>query len=311
MRVTGFDHPIIDAHHHYWDLTQNPHPWLRDLPMIPFRYGDYGPLRGRDFLPADYAALAAGLPILATVTMEGEWDPADPWGEARWISDLAAREGRPAAHVAQAWLDRPDLPAVLEALARLPLVRGVRHKPRSAAAPHLVERGAIGGMGDPRFRAGYAALAAHGLHFELQTPWWHLDEALDLIAAQPEVTLILNHTGLPADRSVAGLAGWRAAMRRLAEAPQVLVKLSGLGLPGRPWTLADHQPVIRETIEIFGPGRCIFASNFPVDGLCVGFAELWESFRQAVVDLPRSERIALFHDNAVRAYRLALPLVAG
>jgi len=211
--VTAFDHPIIDAHHHYWDLARNPHPWLRDLPMVPFRYGDYSALRGRDFLPADYAALAAGLPIIATVTMEGEWDPADPLGEARWISALAGHTGCPAAHIAQAWLDRPDLPQVLEGLARLPLVRGVRHKPRSAVAPHLVERGAAGGMGDPRFRAGYAALADHGLHFELQTPWWHLDEALDLMSTRPEVTLILNHTGLPADRSRAGLAGWRGRRR--------------------------------------------------------------------------------------------------
>jgi predicted TIM-barrel fold metal-dependent hydrolase len=302
-----FDHPIIDAHHHYWDLARNPHPWLRDLPMIPFRYGDYGALRGRDFLPADYDALAAGLPIVATVTMEGEWDPADPLGEARWISDLAAREGRPAAHVAQAWLDRDDLPEVLAALAAMPLVKGIRHKPRSAAAPHLVERGAPGSMGDQRFRAGYAALARHGLHFELQTPWWHLDEALDLIAAHPEVPLVLNHTGLPSDRSAEGLAGWRAAMCRLATAPQVVVKISGLGLPGRPWTVADNAPVIRDTIEFFGPARCMFASNFPVDGLCVDFATLWQGFAAAVADLPRAERVALFHDNAVRTYRLGTP----
>jgi len=309
--VAGFDHPIIDAHHHYWDLARNPHPWLRDLPMIPFRYGDYSALRGRDFLPADYDALATGLPIRATVTMEGEWDPADPLGEARWIAGLARREGRPAAHVAQAWLDRADLPDVLAVLGDLPLVKGVRHKPRAAARPELLERGAAGGMGDPRFRAGYGALAAHGLDFELQTPWWHLDEALDLIAAHPAVTLILNHTGLPADRSAAGLAGWRAAMRRLARAPQVLVKISGLGLPGRPWTVADNAPIIRETIEIFGADRCIFASNFPVDGLCVSFSALWQGFAAAVADLPRAARIGLFHDNAVRAYRLALPLAAG
>ena len=235
-----FDLPIIDAHHHFWDLGRNPHPWLRDLPMIPFRYGDYSALRGRDFLPAEYDAAAAGLPIVASVTMEGEWDPADPLGEARWITELAARTGRPAAHVAQAWLDRADLGPVLEGLARLPLVKGVRHKPRAAASPTKVVRGAPGSMGDPRWRAGYAQLAAHGLHFELQTPWWHLDEALDLVAAYPDTPLVLNHTGLPADRSPAGLAGWRAAMQRLATATQVSVKISGLGLCGQPWR-ADGQ----------------------------------------------------------------------
>jgi predicted TIM-barrel fold metal-dependent hydrolase len=299
-----FDLPIIDAHHHFWDLGRNPHPWLRDLPMIPFRYGDYSALRGRDFLPAEYDAAAAGLPIVASVTMEGEWDPADPLGEARWITALAARTGRPVAHVAQAWLDRADLGPVLEGLARLPLVKGVRHKPRAAANPAEVVRGAPGSMGDPRWRAGYAQLAAHGLHFELQTPWWHLDEALDLVAAYPDTPLVLNHTGLPADRSPAGLAGWRAAMQRLATATQVSVKISGLGLRGQPWRAGDNAGIIRDTIGIFGWDRCLFASNFPVDGLCGDMATIFAGFATAVAHLPWEQRAALFHDNAVRLYRL-------
>ncbi|HEY0420265.1 MAG TPA: amidohydrolase family protein [Acetobacteraceae bacterium] len=299
-----FDLPIIDAHHHFWDLGRNPHPWLRDLPMIPFRYGDYSALRGRDFLPAEYDAAAAGLPIVASVTMEGEWDPADPLGEARWIMELATRTGRPAAHVAQAWLDRADLGPVLEGLARLPLVRGVRHKPRAAASPAEVVRGAPGSMSDPRWRAGYAQLATHGLHFELQTPWWHLEEALDLVAAYPDTPLVLNHTGLPADRSPAGLASWRAAMQRLAAAPQVSVKISGLGLRGQPWQVADNAGIISDTIEIFGCDRCLFASNFPVDGLCGDMATIFAGFATAVAHLPWTQRAALFHDNALRVYRL-------
>jgi predicted TIM-barrel fold metal-dependent hydrolase len=303
--TAAFDVPIIDAHHHFWDLARNPHPWLRDLPMIPFRYGDYGALRGRDFLPPDYDAAAAGLPVVASVTMEGEWDPRDPLGEARWVAALAARTGgRPAAHVAQAWLDRDDLEEVLAWLAAIPLVRGVRHKPRAAASPRAVERGVPGSMGDKRWRAGYARLGRQGLHFELQTPWWHLDEALDLISAHPEVPLVLNHTGLPSDRSAEGLAGWRGAMRRLAEAPQASVKISGLGLRGRPWRLEDNIGIIQDTIALFGVGRCLFASNFPVDGLCGGFRAIFEGFAAAVADLAWGERAALFHDNAVRLYRL-------
>jgi predicted TIM-barrel fold metal-dependent hydrolase len=303
--------PIIDAHHHFWDLARNPHPWLQREPPIPFRYGDYGALRGRNFLPPEYDAVAEGHRVVATVTMEGEWDPADTLGEARWMTRLAAETGRPAAHVAQAWLDRGDIADVLAAYAAMPLVRGVRHKPRTAARPDMVERGARGGMGDPLWRAGYALLAQAGLHFELQAPWWHIDEALDLIAAHPEVKLVLNHTGLPADRSEEGLAGWRAAVRRLATAPQASVKISGLGLKGQRWRLADNRAIIRDTIEIFGVARCMFASNFPVDGLCGSFDTIYSGFKAATADLPRRDRLALFHDNAIRIYRLALPLAAG
>ncbi|HWL80309.1 MAG TPA: amidohydrolase family protein [Roseomonas sp.] len=306
------DLPIIDAHHHFWDLTHNDHPWLQpDHPLIPFRYGDYSALRGKDFLPEDYDALTGHHRVVATVTMEGEWNPADPTGESRWIAQLHARTGRPAGHVAQAWLDREDVEVVLATQAAIPLVKGVRHKPRTAAAPDLVERGAPGSMSDPRWRAGYARLAPHGLHFELQAPWWHLDEALDLIGAHPETPLVLNHTGLPSDRSAEGLAGWRAAMRRLAQAPQASVKISGLGLRGRPWSLEDNRAIIRETIEIFGVPRCMFASNFPVDGLCGSFVTIFDGFREAVADLPWADQLALFHDNAIRSYRLPLPLAAG
>jgi len=309
MRDDGL--PIIDAHHHFWDLARNPHPWLRDDPPIPFRYGDYTALRGRNFLPDDYDAVACGHRIVATVTMEGEWEPADTLGEARWMTGLAARSGRPAAHVAQAWLDRADIEAVLAAYADMPLVRGVRHKPRAAPGPDRVERGAKGSMGDPAFRRGYALLAQAGLHFELQAPWWHLDEALDLIDAHPEVPLILNHAGLPADRSAVGLAGWRAAMQRLAAAPQVAVKISGLGLAGQPWRLEDNAGIIRETITLFGAGRCLFASNFPVDRLCASFDAIYRGFKAATADLPLADRLALFHDNAIRLYRLGLPLAAA
>jgi predicted TIM-barrel fold metal-dependent hydrolase len=242
--------------------------------------------------------------------MEGEWDSADPLGEARWMAALAARTGRPAAHVGQAWLDRADVEEVLAGSAAIPLVRGIRHKPRAAPRPDLVDRGAKGSMGDPAFRAGYGLLKRYGLHFELQTPWWHLDEAIDLIAAHPEVPLVLNHAGLPSDRSRAGLAGWRAAMTRLATAPQVTVKISGLGLAGRPWLLADNEPIIRDTIATFGPARAMFASNFPVDGLCGSFDTIFRGFKAATADLSRADRQALFHDTAKRVYRLTIPRLA-
>jgi predicted TIM-barrel fold metal-dependent hydrolase len=101
-------------------------------------------------------------------------------------------------------------------------------------------------------------------------------------------------------------------MRRLAAAPQVSVKISGLGLPGRPWRIEDNLGIVRDTIALFGVGRCLFGSNFPVDGLCGSFRAIYGGFAEAVADLTRAERAALFHDNAVRLYRLDLaPAAAG
>jgi predicted TIM-barrel fold metal-dependent hydrolase len=191
------------------------------------------------------------------------------------------------------------------------MVRGVRHKPRAAATPREVTPKAPGSMGDPAWRRGFALLEAHGLSFDLQTPYWHLYEAAELAAAFPRTAMIVNHTGLPADRSAAGLEAWRHAMRALASCPNVAVKISGLGQRDRPWTLEANRPIIRDAIEIFGVDRAMFASNFPVDRLVGSFDAIFSGFREAVTDLPVADRRKLFHENAVRIYRLPAPGTAS
>jgi predicted TIM-barrel fold metal-dependent hydrolase len=299
--------PIVDAHQHFWDPRVHYHPWLCDEPPPPFRYGDTRPLR-RPYLPQDYRRDAAGHRVVGTVYVEAEWDPRDPLGETRWVEGLAAAHGLPSAIVAQAWLHREDAAEVLAGQAARPLVRGVRHKPAAAPGPGPrggeAPRGAPGSMDDPRWRDGYALLARHGLSFDLQTPWWHLEAAAALARDFPATPIVLNHTGLPADRSAEGLAGWRRALATLAAQPHVALKISGLGLPGRPWSVADNAPVVREALAIFGVERCLFASNFPVDGLVATFDTIYRGFRAIVAHLPAAQQRALFHDNAVRVYGL-------
>lgn len=295
--------PIIDAHQHFWDLEANYLPWLCDEPPVPFRYGDYRPIR-RNYLPAHYLADAAAHDIVKTVYVEAEWDPDDPLGETRWVSALADAEGLPTAIVAQAWLDRDDVDHVLAAQVAFPRVRGVRHKPKAAGSPSDARRGAPRSMDDPVWRRGFSLLQPLGLSFDLQTPWWHLDAALDLARDFPATQIILNHTGLPANRSAEGLEGWRKAMASLAGAPNVAVKISGLGQPGKAWTAEANRPIVRDTIRMFGVDRCLFASNFPVDCLCVDFDTIMGGFSEITRDLPEADRVKLFHDNAARLYRL-------
>lgn len=297
------DLAIVDAHQHFWDPTVNYIPWLCDEPPIAFRYGDYRALR-RPYLPPAYRRDAGRHRVVKTVYIETEWDPRDPIGETRWIETIARAHGLPNAVIAQAWLDRDDVSAVLGAQAASSLVRGIRHKPKSAPRASDARRGAPGSMDDQRWRDGYALLTPNGLHFELQTPWWHLDAAADLARDFPATPMVLNHTGLPSDRSVDALNGWRAAMARLAREPNVTVKISGIGLPGQPWTVASNGPIIRDAIAIFGTERCMFASNFPVDGLAGSFDDIFTGFKQTTSALPAASRRQLFHDNAVRIYRL-------
>ena len=295
---------IIDAHQHFWDIEANYLPWLRDEPPIPFRYGDYSAIR-RNYLPPEYRRDAGRFEVIGSVFIETEWDPADPLGETRWVADLKAREGLPSVMVAQAWLDRADAEPVLEAHGANPLVRGIRHKPKAASGPDQVEPGAPGSMGDPTWRQGFAMLAPNGLSFDLQTPWWHLAEARRLADDFGSTGIVLNHPGLPADRRAAGLEGWREALRILAGAPNVSIKISGIGIAGRPWTVADNQRVVLDAIDTFGPGRVMFASNFPVDSLVASFETIFSGFDAITAEFSELERAGMFHDNARRIYRIA------
>ena len=294
------DFPIVDAHQHFWNIEKNYHPWLRDEPPISFRYGDYSAIRKR-YLPDDYFTNVAPHNVVKTVYVEAEWNPSDPIGETRYIADLRREKNFPNVMVAQAWLDRDDCTSVLDQQASFDFVRSVRHKPRANSSP---KDAAPGGMNDAKWRAGFARLAPLGLHFDLQTPWWHLADAARLACDFPETTIILNHTGLPSDRSAEALGNWQHAIKTLASCPNAMIKISGLGQRNQPWTIEANRVIVLAAIEAFGIARSMFASNFPVDSLCASFDTIFKGFRTIVSDFSASEQRALFHDNAIRIYKM-------
>jgi predicted TIM-barrel fold metal-dependent hydrolase len=300
---TSDDFPIVDPHHHFWDLGRNYYPWLCDPKPIPFRYGDSTPLK-RNYMPPDYQRDAGGLNIVKTVHAEALWEASDPAGETRWLEQVAQEFDYPHACIGAAHFARDDIARVLAAHAKSKLTRGVRNFPTAASKHTDAKRGEPGSMDDPKWRRGYALLEQHGFSFDLQTPWWHLDAAAELARDFPNTPIIIVHAGLPVDRSEQGLAAWRAALEAAAAHPNVAIKISGLGRPGLPWTLIANGPVIRDAINIFGPERAMFASNYPVDSLTGSFQMIYGGFRAAVSNRPPEERRMMFHDNAVRIYRL-------
>jgi predicted TIM-barrel fold metal-dependent hydrolase len=295
--------PIIDVHQHFWRLDQNYYPWLCDPKPVHFRYGDYSSIK-KNYMPTEYRRDIGQNRVVKTVHEEAWWNPADPVGETRWVTKVAEEFGLPSALVGNAPLDRADIADVLAGHAQSPLTRGIRNFPKPAASAREAKRGVAGSMDDPKWRRGYALLEKHGFSADIQTPWWHMDALAEIAADFPNTQIIIVHTGLPNDRSAEGLAGWRRALERAAAHPNVAIKLSGLGEPGLPWTLATNGPIIRDAVKIFGAERGMFASNFPVDGIVGSFATIYDGFRAAVADLPLADQQQLFHDNAARIYRL-------
>ena len=148
----------------------------------------------------------------------------------------------------------------------------------------------------------YSLLKKYKLHFDLQTPWWHLNDATQLAKDFPDTIIILNHTGLPSDRSFDGLNQWRMNLEEFSEQPNTAIKISGICVPGKKWTVKLNKEIILDVINIFGYERCMFASNFPVDSLCATFDEIYDGFKTITAGLPKNEIQCLFHDNAIKYY---------
>lgn len=293
---------IVDAHHHLWDLSTGRYDWLTGPPK-PFLLGDYTALR-RDYLPADYRLDAHGLKVVATVHVEAECDRAKALDETRWLHRLHAETGMPNAVVAHTWFHLPGVEERLAAHTQHPLVRGIRSKPVTAPKPSRTRLEGSGTMQDPDWRRGLKLLEKFDLSWDLRVPFWHLEEAAEVVREIPGIRVVLNHTGLPWDRSEDGLALWRAGMRALAACPNVCCKVSELGLEHAAWTVESNRRVVREAIDIFGLERCMFASNFPVASLRVGYRQQIAGLLRMLDDLTRPELDRLFRETAWRFYRL-------
>jgi predicted TIM-barrel fold metal-dependent hydrolase len=297
--------PVVDAHHHLWDLSQGRYPWLQEeYDPRSFFLGEYAAFC-KNFLPDDYRAVSRGVNVVATVHVEAERDRAEQVAETAWLHEIHARYGLPNAVVAHVWFDRPETEERLLEHLRYPLVRGIRSKPVTSRGPAESVRGQRGTMQDEAWLRGFSLLGKHGLSWDLRVPAWHLPEAAEVAAMFPHVSIVLNHHGFAWDRSEEGLARWRGWMETLARQPNVHVKLSEFGVRDRAWDWPENTRIIRDTLAIFGWERCMFASNFPVSGLRIDYPGLVNGVARALDDLTPERQRAVMCDNAIKFYRIA------
>ena len=297
------DLEIVDAHHHFWDLDALYYPWLTDQRIQSFPFGNYDILR-QTYMPEDYWQDAEGHNVVKTVHIEADRHVGDPLDETNWLTDLHAKEGVPNAIVAYAPLTHDDTEETLARQAANSLVKGIRTKPQVTASPDESIAGQPATMQDQKWLDDLALFERYGLSWDMRVPYWHLEEAAEVAKALPDVQMILNHAGLPWDRSDKGLDIWRRGMEAVAARDNVTSKMSFLLLPEGPWDYDQNALVVRETIGFFGVDRCMFASNYPVDRLRASFDTIYSSFKRMVADFPIEDQRQLFSDNAMRIYRI-------
>jgi predicted TIM-barrel fold metal-dependent hydrolase len=293
---------VVDAHIHLWDTRAVRYPWLEN-PGLAYS-GDNRTLP-QVFDVAAFLKDAQGVEVVASVNIEA--NPADPVSEARWLQSLAnepTNRGHPFGIVAYADLSRPDAPAMLDNLTAYPNVRGVRqilnvHQDRRfnyADRDYLSER---------QWCENLSRLSQFGWSFDLQLYPAQAAAAASVIQSNPDIQFIVNHTGMWVNRSdVHGWREWRTSLRTLALCDNTAIKLSGLAMFDHRWTLESFRPLVLEAIECFGMDRCMFASNFPIDGLHATFPVLWQAYAHIVSGVSTTERDKLFIHNAIRYYRL-------
>jgi predicted TIM-barrel fold metal-dependent hydrolase len=301
--MTGTD-VIVDAHHHLWDTTNNPYPWLEPAPPEE-PVGVLGDLTGlpRPFLIEDYLGYAKPLGIVQSVHVEALWG-GDPVDETRWVQGVADEHGFPHGIVAHADLSDLAVSELLDRHLEFANVRGIRQCVNWHDDPgkRFCLRGGL--MSDGQWRRGFAELATRQLSFDLFCNAGQLEEAADLAQAFPDTQIVLEHTGTPVDRDPAGLATWERGIRLMAAAPNVVVKLSGLGMTDHRWTVDSIRPFIHTTIEVFGEDRCMFGTNAPADLLYGPFDRIVKAFLDVISDASVSERRAVLGQTAQRTYRL-------
>jgi predicted TIM-barrel fold metal-dependent hydrolase len=291
---------IIDAHHHIW--RRRDLPWL-DGPMQPRIFGPYEAIR-RDYLIDEYLADLAGTGVTKSVYVQCNW-PKDRFeDEVAHVQQAAHETGFPQAIVGYADFLASDVRPQLDRLTKYPGMRGLRmqlqwHKNpqyQFASGPDLAR--------DPTLQKNVAHLADYGWSFDLQVFAGQMQGAAELADSAPKVTFILQHAGMIEDLSPEGWEQWRKSMRLLASRPNVVSKLSALGTFIHKNDPAHIAAVVHETIDIFGPQRCLFGSNFPVEKLWTEYADLITAYRKAIEPLGEAVARAAFHDTAARVYRL-------
>lgn len=296
---------VIDPHVHFWDLSQVDYPWLAH--PQPAWSGDNRRLPRR-FDPPALRAAAGSVEVLASVHVEA--NPADALAEVRWLESCAATPGsggHPHGIVAYADLSSGQAPALIEQLAACGRVRGIRQILNVHADPR---RDYVGRhfLREPQWRAHLGMLARHGLSFDLQLYPAQVADALAVLDENPGVPFIVNHAGMFTDReTVRGWREWRDGLRALAAREHAALKLSGFAMFDHHWSLESLRPYVLEAIDAFGPQRCLFASNFPIDGLHGDYAAFWSAYAQLIAGASPAERADLLARNAARWYRLDVP----
>ena len=285
--------PFVDTHIHYWDL-QDPalyYSWLQPEWIHPV-LGDINGLKVLRYSADQYIAETRFQNVTKAVHVQAALEIADPVEETRWLQEQADRTGFPHGIVGHCDLAAGDAAEVLDRHLEHANFRGVR------------DFGNGDFLADPAWRRGYALLGERDLVFCMDVQWHDMSRARELAEENPAVTLCVDHAGFPRERGDEYFENWRKGMTDIAQAENVVVKISGLGMCDNEWTVDSLRRWVHGCIEAFGVERSFFGTNWPVDRLYSSYGDVVDAYATLIADFSADEQRALFSENAERVFRI-------
>lgn len=285
--------PFVDTHVHFWDLKDPKlrYSWL-DRDWVHPVLGDIDGLKVLKYLAEQYIAETRFQNVSKCVHVQAAIGIEDPVEETKWLQEQADRTGFPNGIVAHCDLAGPDAAETLERHMEYSNMRGIRD---FGQGDYLV---------DPKWQEGYGLLARDDLVFCLDVLPENLPKARALAEKYPDVVLCIDHAGFPHSRDDDYFQMWRRGMQEAAGAPNVVIKISGLGMCDNRWTVDSFRPWVLGCIEAFGPERSFFGTNWPVDRLYSSYGDVVDAYAEIIADFTPAEQEALFSANAERVFRI-------
>ncbi|MEO0327993.1 MAG: amidohydrolase family protein [Pseudomonadota bacterium] len=291
---------MIDAHHHIW--LQKDLPWLLG-PERPRIFGPYASIK-RDYEIDEYLDDIKDMGIEKSVYVQANWAPNWFEDEVAWVQSVHQQAGWPHAIVGYADFTKGDVRYQLDRLSKYSLFRGVRQQFHWHKNPMYRFAGRADLCEDEDVQRNISHLADYGLSFDLQIFSSQMNSGAILADACPDVTFVLQHAGMLEEESSSVREAWQAGMKQLSARKNVYTKLSAFGTFIHRNDPQFISKMVKDTVKLFGPERCMFGSNFPIEKIWTGYSELLEAFKDATVGMKKAEREQIFTGTAESIYRI-------
>jgi L-fuconolactonase len=276
--------PTIDAHLHLWDLERSEYSWITP---------EHGPLHA-SFTPEQARAELDACGVDRAVLVQAE----DSEVDTEFMLEVAERHDWVAGVVGWVQLDDPAVAeAQLDRWRTHPAFVGVRHLVHDDPRDDFLAL--------PAVRASLRLVAERGLPLDVPDAWpRHLAATAGLAEAVPELTVVVDHLAKPPFTRRDDWPAWRAELAAVAARPNTVAKVSGLQVPGVEFTAATVRPAWETGLELFGPSRLMWGSDWPLTVLTAGYAGTWRVMAELIGELSPDEQRMLWHETARRTYRL-------